>query len=76
MCSVGNDKSLSIAGSLPGSTMLGSAAVGGSALPGAKRIAGGASRTLLGGGAGAPGSVPNKPGAGGGRVGGNFMLEN
>ncbi len=74
MCSVGSDKSMSIAAAMPGSTMLGGGAAGGSALPGARRTAGGASRTMLGGGgsAGSPSGAPNKPGTGGPRGGYNM----
>jgi hypothetical protein len=73
MCSVGNDKSLSLAAVAP-STMLGANAQGNSAMPGARRTAGGASRTMLGSNAS---PAPTTPGSGGGspgRIGGtNFM---
>lgn len=66
MCSLGNDKTLSIAGASPTSTMLGGASANSGAIGrGARRVAGG---TILGGtgtstpAPSAPGGPPRAPG--------------
>ena len=61
MCSIAKSLTGSIAGQAPNSTMLGGAAVGtGPMGPGAKRVAGGLSSTMLG--AGGSGSSPDTGG--------------